>query len=109
MKSNKQLCEEYNKITGENVQRFSSKKRGAERIAVLKKGFANRTAARKKPVIKTKTINKIRVDNKNYPSVRAAFIKLGLPINQYRKVLDKLKVCKSAVFMGYKFKNIVRK
>ncbi len=106
MKTNKQLCAEYNKITGENVTRFSSIRRGKERIRAATKVTKKIT---RRAIVRVKTRNKVRVDKKNYRSVRDAFVCLGLPLNQYRKVLAKLRVCQHAGFMGYRFKNIKKR
>ena len=91
-KTNHQLCAEYNEITGENVKRFASIAHGKEMMRLAKKG-----KVKPKPF-------PVRVDSNNFPSVRQAFVRIGLPINQYRGVMNKLKVCKSTQFMGYKFK-----
>ncbi len=107
MKTNKELCAEFNKLTGDNVTRFSSKWRGRERIAALsKRKITRKCTARKKSM----RVMVVKVNNKRYPSIRAACVDLGLSLGrEYKQLVKDLRILKTRSSMGYKFKNIVRK
>jgi len=104
MKTNKQLCEEYNKLTGGKITRFSSIWRGEERLALAKK--ANAKLAKSK-VIKANptTPFRVRVGGATFRSVRQAFIKLALP-GDYREVLNKLRNQKTTTYYDRKFRRV---
>jgi len=111
----KEVVDEFNKLSGQNIKRFSTVAVGEKRIEFFKKGLfketgevakpkANRPVEKASAVKPSKPSNakghkqRITVDGNPYRSVAEAFTSLDLPMNKHIRFRTALKVSGKETF-----------
>lgn len=127
--STAELVAFYNKATGKNIKKFSSRAAGEQQVANLQKAAPEAKPTKAKPKAGSKpkaegggmsasiaaswqdkavalarsTKNKVKVGGEEYRSVAAAFEALKLPMSKHIPFRAKLKAHGRAAFEGHTF------
>lgn len=100
MKTLKQLVEEYNALTGENVKRFPDRATAERRLAKAKEGVQTFTPLTRHQPCAVEVSGEHLEGSQRYDTTLQAFKALELPLGQHQRFRKELRQKGAAVFNG---------